>query len=57
MRLITGKLGEGSEKSEESSAESIEDVVEANLHKNSSPMGLDEKDQQKEEFFDSEGYE
>lgn len=39
MRLITGKLGEGSEKSEESSAGSIEDFVEANLHKNSSPVG------------------
>jgi hypothetical protein len=39
MRLITSKLGKGSERSEESSAESIEDVVEANLHKNSSPVG------------------
>ena len=39
MRLITGKSGEGSEKNEESSAESIEDVVEANLHKNSSRVG------------------
>jgi hypothetical protein len=42
MRLLTvplDNLGGLGEKSEENSAESIENVVEANLNKNSAPVG------------------